>query len=213
MYSCRWPAFSFRLPRRSSSVVAVLLFAMVVQLVPVSIPTSKTRVEKDRSQPFPCQDRPCGCRSAEHCRKKCCCFTPQQKTAWAKKEARSRERTAALASTESTELKPVRQCCSTKRLPSSRSELARSKTVHKPMSKQRVVVGISAQKCDGVEQSLLGHLLYPVPISIDVDDPLLPTGERIIPPAFYFRSVRNPPPEPPPRIAVCTNASGIDVRA
>ncbi|MFO0999901.1 MAG: hypothetical protein U0936_06175 [Planctomycetaceae bacterium] len=36
------------------------------------------------SQPFPCQNRPCGCRSAEQCWKKCCCFTNSQKVAWAK---------------------------------------------------------------------------------------------------------------------------------
>ena len=41
-------------------------------------------LEKDRSQPFPCQNRPCGCRSAEQCWKKCCCFNNSQKIAWAK---------------------------------------------------------------------------------------------------------------------------------
>jgi len=40
-------------------------------------------VEKDRSRPFPCAQRVCGCRSAEQCWKKCCCFTDAQKVAWA----------------------------------------------------------------------------------------------------------------------------------
>lgn len=39
---------------------------------------------KDRSRPFPCQDRPCGCRTAEACWRNCCCFTNSQKLAWAR---------------------------------------------------------------------------------------------------------------------------------
>lgn len=43
-----------------------------------------TSVEKDRSTPYPCMNRPCGCASADQCWKQCCCFTNQQKVAWAK---------------------------------------------------------------------------------------------------------------------------------
>jgi len=39
--------------------------------------------DKDRSQPFPCMNRPCGCASAEACWRGCCCFTTSQKLAWA----------------------------------------------------------------------------------------------------------------------------------
>jgi hypothetical protein len=42
------------------------------------------RVAKDRSQPFPCQDRACGCMNAASCWKSCCCHTNAQKLAWAK---------------------------------------------------------------------------------------------------------------------------------
>lgn len=44
----------------------------------------QSRSVKDLSQPFPCQNRPCGCRSAQQCWKKCCCFTNAQTVAWAK---------------------------------------------------------------------------------------------------------------------------------
>lgn len=40
--------------------------------------------EKDLSAPFPCQNRPCGCKSAEQCWKRCCCFNNKQKLAWAR---------------------------------------------------------------------------------------------------------------------------------
>ncbi len=39
---------------------------------------------KDSSVPFPCQNRPCGCRSAASCLKRCCCFSASQKSQWAK---------------------------------------------------------------------------------------------------------------------------------
>src|SRR5262249_28876986 len=39
---------------------------------------------KPDDQPFPCQDHPCGCRTAEQCWTACCCFTPEQRWAWAR---------------------------------------------------------------------------------------------------------------------------------
>ena len=39
---------------------------------------------KDRSQPFPCMDKPCGCATAEQCFTKCCCHTPAETLAWAR---------------------------------------------------------------------------------------------------------------------------------
>ena len=54
-------------------------------LFPLPIaPLPQNSQEKDSSEPFPCQNRPCGCRSAEQCWKKCCCFDNDQKIAWAK---------------------------------------------------------------------------------------------------------------------------------
>lgn len=39
---------------------------------------------KDPSRPFPCQNRPCGCLTADECWKgDCCCFTLEEKLAWA----------------------------------------------------------------------------------------------------------------------------------
>ena len=35
---------------------------------------------------FPCQNCPCGCKSAEQCWAACCCFTPAERFAWAKKK-------------------------------------------------------------------------------------------------------------------------------
>jgi hypothetical protein len=39
---------------------------------------------KHTGQPYPCQDNPCGCQSAEQCWRHCCCLTPEQRWAWAR---------------------------------------------------------------------------------------------------------------------------------
>jgi hypothetical protein len=65
----------------SLSVVMVVCALMLP--LPVS-PWTQDSAEKDTSEPFPCQNRPCGCRSAMQCWKKCCCFNNTQKIAWAK---------------------------------------------------------------------------------------------------------------------------------
>lgn len=39
---------------------------------------------KDRSRPFPCMDKACGCATAEQCFTDCCCHTPSETLAWAR---------------------------------------------------------------------------------------------------------------------------------
>jgi len=39
---------------------------------------------KDRSQPFICQNHICGCRDAHDCWEHCCCYSPEEKLAWAR---------------------------------------------------------------------------------------------------------------------------------
>jgi hypothetical protein len=58
----------------------VCLFALPFPAVVVPQPAS----EKDLTEPFPCMHRACGCRSAEQCRKSCCCFSNEEKVAWAR---------------------------------------------------------------------------------------------------------------------------------
>src|SRR5262245_52697990 len=38
---------------------------------------------KDRSRPFPCQGHVCGCQTAEQCWEHCCCYSHEEKRAWA----------------------------------------------------------------------------------------------------------------------------------
>jgi len=79
-YSRQWK-FCWQQTRRL--VGLAVMFGVLSSVLPLPIGI-KNSVEKDLSQPFPCQNRPCGCRSADQCWKRCCCFTNSQKVAWAK---------------------------------------------------------------------------------------------------------------------------------
>ena len=72
------------------------LYALVVSglPLPVALPPAGTAAArklaaKDRSQPFPCMDKACGCDSAERCFTNCCCHTPAETLAWAKARGQS----------------------------------------------------------------------------------------------------------------------------
>ncbi len=60
-----------------------LLTSICASFVPLRVPNVPSP-GKDQSEPFPCQNRPCGCASAEQCWKQCCCFTNAEKVVWAR---------------------------------------------------------------------------------------------------------------------------------
>jgi hypothetical protein len=80
------PTFAGRRPyrldrlRRAFVWAATTWFAIVTSGVPLpaGMPIDKF------GAPFPCQSHACGCRSAAACWADCCCFTPEQKLAWAR---------------------------------------------------------------------------------------------------------------------------------
>jgi hypothetical protein len=66
---------------RHRCCVAVQLLAYLVSTL--GFPLAAT-ARKDGAQPFPCQDHSCGCQSAEECWRGCCCFSPEERLAWAR---------------------------------------------------------------------------------------------------------------------------------
>lgn len=71
--------------RRHARRLVSLSLALALLAASIPLPYRGHRhPDKDRSVPFPCQDRPCGCRSAEQCWKHCCCFNLEQKLSWAR---------------------------------------------------------------------------------------------------------------------------------
>jgi hypothetical protein len=71
----------FWLALRQRLCAAGIGFAYLIATLGLPLPTS---VHKDASLPFPCQDHPCGCQTAEQCWRNCCCFTPEERWAWAR---------------------------------------------------------------------------------------------------------------------------------
>ena len=74
----------------------------------------KRLAAKDRSRPFPCMDKPCGCATAEQCFTSCCCHTPAETLAWARSHGVEPGVLAALARRAGVvvAVTPPRGCCS-----------------------------------------------------------------------------------------------------
>ena len=80
--------------RRITTWLAIVGYALVVSGLPLPIgfsapghesaSSAKRLAGKDRSKPFPCMDKPCGCATAEQCFANCCCHTPAERLAWAR---------------------------------------------------------------------------------------------------------------------------------
>jgi hypothetical protein len=71
----------FRRSLRHRLGVAGTFFAYLIATLHLPLPAS---VHKDVGVPFPCQNHPCGCQTAEQCWRNCCCFTPEERWAWAR---------------------------------------------------------------------------------------------------------------------------------
>jgi hypothetical protein len=75
-----WRITPWRALRRRL-IAGLTLVAYLLATLGVPLPAAARRPD---DQPFPCQDHPCGCRTAEQCWTSCCCFTPEQRWAWAR---------------------------------------------------------------------------------------------------------------------------------
>lgn len=67
-------------PSRRRLVAVYLLGNYVFLLAGIPLPLP---VEKDVSRPFPCQHHQCGCANADQCWRSCCCYSHEEKVAWA----------------------------------------------------------------------------------------------------------------------------------
>jgi hypothetical protein len=66
---------------RHRLAAGVALCAYLAAALGLPLPASPPR---EKGQPFPCMDHPCGCRTAEQCWTHCCCLTPEERWAWAR---------------------------------------------------------------------------------------------------------------------------------
>jgi len=191
-------------------VVCVILLPIPVSLV------SKPDPDKDLSEPFPCQNRPCGCRSAEQCWKKCCCFSNTQKVAWAKRNGvKLPDYVLVAAKREVSAKKDSCDLCAKENKKSSKTTRATSKvsvssqpqkaTPQAPVSRLRSssskwVMTMYAAECQGQTPFSFCFFATIVPQRVVVvsQDPCL--VESVHPQSDRLHSATARPPLPPPKI-------------
>jgi hypothetical protein len=174
---------------------AIALVGVVACSFAIPLPAS---VSKRQSRPFPCQGHPCGCVDADSCWRECCCFSLQEKLAWAESHGVLPPKFVLAAAKRGAAGKATgcgRACCHAAakhdRSPNSSSEHAASPTPRKSSA----VVMIMALKCRGVH------------VSVSLMPPSLPMRhDRLaLPLADFFPA---PPSAPvlyePPHFAVAT---------
>jgi hypothetical protein len=202
--------------RRATIWLATVGYALVASGLPLPLgggppasPTSATAKRlagKDRSQPFPCMDKPCGCATAEQCFSNCCCNTAAELLAWAKANrvepgliAALRRRLAVAGS----ETPAATSCCAAKRQAAccteSPAELPRE-PADEPVSRHTVVL-TSMLACGGIVSQWLaigGALPPPAVVAVVFVVPLVEPcadGDDVC------RAERVEPDAPPPRVA------------
>lgn len=165
-YSCRLGYLDVMITRLKTTwrwhkrrlIALVVMLSVFSSVIP--IPFNFQSPIKGHSQPFPCQNRPCGCRTAEQCWKKCCCFTNTQKVAWAKACGVHPPQFVVAAANREQETRGCasRTCCSKC---SKHSSAAKQKTpassvgkIDSPRHGKRdrhvtLVIGVFAQECQG----------------------------------------------------------------
>lgn len=108
--------------QRAATWLAIVGYALVASGLPLPVGLLAPRGDaadaslagKDRSQPFPCMDNPCGCATAEQCFARCCCHTPAERLAWAKAHAVAPAVLAALERRVAADTEPAQPtggCC------------------------------------------------------------------------------------------------------
>lgn len=208
-------------------VSLAVLVAVCAVIFPVSWPAAQPQ-EKDLSEPFPCQNRPCGCRSAKQCWKKCCCFSHQQKVAWAKEHGVTIPLTqSADAKDQPQKLNLVsnrqhRSCCRTANLQenssnavsgedccSEDSSATKSCCAKRPQretakiqyndSKSSVLIGMLVEKCQGVSVSWVALPWIILEKPQELPLAYCPLIASVIPHSDAESGVSDRPPTPPPK--------------
>jgi hypothetical protein len=144
--------------RLRSAVALVALLGQLSVTLGLPLPAAIASRAKRDDQPFPCQGRPCGCLTAEECwRGDCCCFTLEEKLAWADAEGieppahvrplvESRKRARAERPASCCAQKPCcGECCHAE------GDCCREPKAEPTIERRegRWVVGVFARKCRG----------------------------------------------------------------
>jgi hypothetical protein len=177
-----------------------LLHVMIALGITIPIPM---RVVKDRSQPFPCMDKACGCIDADHCWQSCQCSTARERVAWAKSHGiRYPKYLAAAAASEAKQQSTKHTCCQLRI--DERKSCCQAKDASHPEQENSEdgssLILLQALACRGksvVGLAIVGDLMVP---------PVRVAWHRAPPPCAVvalidveFSSVVTAPEVPPPR--------------
>ena len=202
--------------RRATIWLATIGYALVASGLPLPLggmqpaspasPVAKRLAGKDRSQPFPCMDKPCGCATAEQCFSNCCCNTPAELLAWAKANRVEPGLIAALRrrlAVAVPETPAATSCCAAKQQAACctepPAELPRQ-PADEPVSRHTVVL-TSMLACGGIVSQWLaigGALPPPAVVAVVFVAPLV---EPCADGDDTCRAERLEPAAPPPRMA------------
>lgn len=187
-------------------IVAFLLCAGLANCL--GVPAFR-RPAKDHSVPFPCQDSPCGCATAEQCWRHCCCHTNREKLVWAHRHgvtppdyviASARRESGAVC--KDSGCIRCKRCCGTGHKhaaePASTAQQGRREALNR--FGFAVINSDLARKCHG-----LPELLGVVDCLAIPDPPICWTEYRTVIGRTYdipclARSAEQAPPVPPPRL-------------
>ena len=186
--------------RRATALFTFLALAACSLGVPLPV-----RVEKSAVEPYPCQNCACGCANAEMCWRNCCCFSNEQKIAWASKNGVTPP-AYVLAATKKPDCcksnsslatcccsKPKKSCCQ-KQTSTASKNIGNSKPVISN------VIILQALRCHGLTSLLTS--LPPVVISDgdEIDFHPIPAGTVFIVASHYVFPLFGPD-SPPPQLS------------
>lgn len=174
----------------------LLLVVSVGMLFPLSYQSGNSPSEKDQTAPFPCQNRPCGCKTAEQCWKKCCCFTNAQKLAWAKSRGVRPPQYVVIAARSEACDKVAAKCCCQAKVTAGKSGQAADKPTEGGLT-----LSIDAQRCSGVDTTISGLPICVLPEMAVSFLVIRPASLQSTPPEINpLVPAERQPPTPPPRI-------------
>ena len=207
--------------RRATIWLAVTAYALVASGLPLPMggvfssepgsAAAKRLAGKDRSRPFPCMDKPCGCATAEQCFASCCCNTPAELLAWARANRVDPSLLASLAgrvaSAEATAAKGSGSCCATPERSACCSEVPRDvapqhaghEEVAEPLF-QNTVVLMSMLACRGIVDQWLAVGGAPPPPAVAAVVSVAPLVAPLMCGDDVCLVDRVEPEAPPPRV-------------
>ena len=195
----RW----FRRGRKAGVSLCAAWFMLTVLGVPMPAP----QVSADPgAQPYICQGHGCGCPSAESCWKQCCCYTNEEKLAWAMQQGISpppeivAEVLAARQAKDKAQ-KVAKSCCGSKSCCEKSADSCPQPAVATTTAGDTPFSFIQHMRCRGLQPgwyTLGGAIEPPAIVSATTETAVTP---HLMLPILAWESFSTPPPVPPPRCA------------